>query len=982
MPLLIFACLLAISTASAAESDVSARLEPTAVVVKTPEGNRQVVLAEITSPGLRSATLRLTGTGWARPVETQLADIAQGKQTVRVLVPASTGETKLTGVLEFAGNRVELPAAALKLARPWTLYLVQHTHTDIGYTRPQTEILPEHLRYIDTALDFCDLTDAYPDDARFRWTCETSWAVREYLKRRPAAQIERLRRRIAEGRIEVAGMLLNMSEIGDEISVGASFEALRQIRAVLGNTVQTAMQNDVNGAAWCLPDYFASLGIRYLTMGINKTRSLLPFARPTPFWWESPSGKRVLAFRADHYMTGNSWDIHTGRVDLVEHGVGRYLNRLDRARYPFDRVAVQFCGYNTDNSPPAMLECDVVRSWNESHVTPRLRLATAREFLRYVETTHAKALPVHRQAWPDWWTDGFGSAALETAEVRDTHAAMQVNEGLLALATSLGAALPSGWAERVQAVQEQLLFYDEHTFGAAESISDPGVENSVVQWGEKSAYAWESVKSAGMLREEALGLVQEFVPRSEFPTVAVFNTLGRPRSGVVEIFVDHELLPRDKSFRILDATDGSEVAAQRLRSRSEGSYWALWVRDVPALGFKTLTIRVGNQAAQPSAPARAALENAYYKIDIQRETGALASLRDKESGRDLLDPDAAWKLGQLIHEKGVDRDDFNHDVFPEDHPFSRTTLHVIRIGDVAAGPIWNSVEIRGELDGCTQPGGVTAQVRLYHPEKRVELHYSVRKAAVFTPEAIYVAFPFAPADGKLVYEAQGGTVVPGSGQIPGSSSDWQTVQNFLAVRDGAGQVLLHSSRAPLVQLGGLNLGKWQPVTVVEKPHVYSWVMNNYWFTNFRAAQEGEFRWSYALTSGAPNTGSAASDFGWGARIPLVGRVLSPGKNRSKAGLPSSVSIVGATPAGLLLVAARPTRDGKGILLHLREVDGKPALLRPRPGTVLLETNVLAAPTSVPQPEIRFLPYESKFVLGTDQDKHNVWNRVGERRGRR
>ena len=62
--------------------------------------------------------------------------------------------------------------------------MVQHTHTDIGYTRPQTEVLTEHLRYIDNALDYCDQTDDYPDDAKFRWTCESSWAVREYLKSR------------------------------------------------------------------------------------------------------------------------------------------------------------------------------------------------------------------------------------------------------------------------------------------------------------------------------------------------------------------------------------------------------------------------------------------------------------------------------------------------------------------------------------------------------------------------------------------------------------------------------------------------------------------------------------------------------------------------------------------------------------------------------------------------------------------------------
>lgn len=76
-----------------------------------------------------------------------------------------------------------------------------------------------------------------------------------------------------------------------------------------GLPVRTAMQDDVNGYAWCLVDYFQDLGIRYVTSGMNVARALRPFDVPTPFWWESPSGKRVLAYRADHYMTGNFQNI-------------------------------------------------------------------------------------------------------------------------------------------------------------------------------------------------------------------------------------------------------------------------------------------------------------------------------------------------------------------------------------------------------------------------------------------------------------------------------------------------------------------------------------------------------------------------------------------------------------------------------------------------------------------------------------------------
>lgn len=93
----------------------------------------------------------------------------------------------LTSVLWLTVPTTGKAEGALEgVQRDWTIYLVQHTHTDIGYTKPQTEILSEHLRYIDYAIDYSDLTKDYPDDARFRWTCEAAWAVSEYIKVRPA----------------------------------------------------------------------------------------------------------------------------------------------------------------------------------------------------------------------------------------------------------------------------------------------------------------------------------------------------------------------------------------------------------------------------------------------------------------------------------------------------------------------------------------------------------------------------------------------------------------------------------------------------------------------------------------------------------------------------------------------------------------------------------------------------------------------------
>jgi hypothetical protein len=784
--------------------------------------------------------------------------------------------------------------------------------------------------------------------------------VREFLKSRPPAQLERLKQRVQEGRVEIAGLLLNLSEIATESSIWASLQSLHALEGDLQLPVVTAMQNDVNGAAWCLPDFLPGIGIRYLTMGINQTRSILPFDQPTAFWWEAPSGRRILAYRADHYHLGNFWGIHTGEATKFGAGLTKYLQSLEQRKYPFDRAGVQFSGYHTDNSPPSMIASDLVRRWNEQHVWPKLRVSVAREFLEYVEREHGKKLAVHRQAWPDWWTDGFGSAARETAVSRETHAGMQVTEAMLAMSALCGRSIPEGIRRRAADVQENLMFYDEHTFGAAESVDDALAENSQVQWSEKSSYVWTAVKEANLLREDAFGLFQEFLPRAEVPTIAVVNTLNWPRSGLAQVFIDHQILPPDREFRIVDAETGEAVPAQALNRRSEGAYWSLWTRNIPALGYRLFRIETTNRPRIAETNAVVTdLENAFYRLRVDPQKGAVTQLVDQETGLDLVDPLAPWGFGQLCHETLSEKRDFVAE------RFRRTAWTNITVQPGARGPVWTSVVLSGHLEGCAEKNGARVEIRLYQTEKRIEFHWSIRKLPVPQAEAVYVVFPFAPRDGQVAYEAQGGLVRPGLDQIPGSSSDWQTVQNFLAVRHSGGQIVWGSAGAPLVQLGEINLGKWQPVTRVPQPHVYSWVMNNYWFTNFRLTQEGDFRWSYYLTSTRDRGNAAATRFSWGSRIPLATRVLPPLKS-GKSSAPSALSLVSIDVPGVVVVDTRPAAGG-GVVMHLREVAGEATTLDTDnvktwlPIEAATEVNALDRPLQDGIEALELKPYDVRFV---------------------
>lgn len=887
-------------------------------------------------------------------------ELAPGYTAVRMDVPEVKTEKEYRATVSIAGLPAVEKVFTVKPVRHWMVYFVEHTHTDIGYTRPQTEILPEHLRYIDYALDYCDQTDSYPDDARFRWTCEASWAVREYLNARPAAQIERLIRRVREGRIEVAALFFNMSDMFDEPSLAASLEPIRQFKAK-GITVKTAMQDDVNGAAWCLVDYLKGVGVRYFTMGQNSDRAIKPFSRPTAFWWESPSGNRILANRPEHYMWGNNLGILSGDLDGFGKSLLGYLSDLAGQGYPFDRFSIQFSGYNTDNSPPSTAACEIVRQWNSNYEWPKIRLATVHEFLEYLESDHAKELPCYRAAWPDWWTDGFGSAALETAFARKTHSDFIANEGLLSMAALLGARIPGTSLRAMRAINDATAFYDEHTFGAAESISDPRAENTVVQWGEKGAYVWEAVKKNRMLREEAMGLVQPFIARSDVPTIVVFNTLNWKRSAVAEVYIDHQILPPGKSFRIV-ASDGSTLLAQPLMRREEGTYWALYAEGVPPMGYRTYRIEVSDSPRESpkGADFTGSLENEYYKISFEGEKGGIKSLYDKALRRELVDSEAPWGFSQFIYERlGKNRDQISAYTLEE---YTRRVWSAIRMSRVSEGPLWQSVTMTGSSPGCADEKGVACEIRLFRPEKRIEMLFSLRKLPVTDPEGAYVAFPFSFEESRLVFEVQGGTVVPGKDQLEGSASDWDGIQNFASIRGKGGQVVFVSPEIPLVQLGDINLGKFRRVAEVRYPHIYSWVLNNYWTTNFRASQEGELKWRYELTSTPDSSNTFATRFGWGSRIPLLCRVLPAARGITGRGA-TDRSLLGLDGPDILLVAARPSSDSRGIILLVRETSGRPSDLILGMGgkRTATEVNAIEEPMGKAASRVKFRPFETKFI---------------------
>src|SRR5215210_6113908 len=173
-----------------------------------------------------------------------------------------------------------------------TLYVVNHSHTDIGFTDYQDLCYQQHVEFIDQALDLIEATQELPVEAQYRWVCEVTGMTEKYFARASSAQIDRFKQWHNRGFIDVAGMQYNHTPMQTIEQMIRSLYPAQRLRDRYGVAISVAMQCDVNGISWVYADLLAEAGIELLTMAVNPIRGNTPKPIPSAFWWEGPGGNR------------------------------------------------------------------------------------------------------------------------------------------------------------------------------------------------------------------------------------------------------------------------------------------------------------------------------------------------------------------------------------------------------------------------------------------------------------------------------------------------------------------------------------------------------------------------------------------------------------------------------------------------------------------------------------------------------------------
>jgi hypothetical protein len=865
-----------------------------------------------------------------------LGTIPVGPSTHRVAVPEPAVATHVSWTLRAgipgASERRE-GALELAPARPWRVSLVHFSHHDVGYTDLPSVAARQQLEYLDRVVAYCDETASYPSAARFRWTLDTSWPLPAWLAGRSPAAAERLFSLAREGRVEISALfaafnagLPDLEELVRAVSFACSLRRRHRV------PVRGAVTTDVPGHPWALVPVLARSGIRYLTTSVNglytqdgRPRALEPRA-PKPFRWIGPDGSEVLVWNtgpgANYGSEGRDLGFYED-LAAVERRLPAGLAALEASGYAYEAVSFRV---GTDNRPPDRGLSDLVRSWNERYASPVLALDTATGFLAGLEAACQARFETVRGDWTDWWLDGPGSSARETALSREARERLTAVGAAMALgrmeasSTADAAGLAAAW--------DRLMLYDEHTWGAWDTALAPDSPDVRHHWLEKAIHVYAAGRASRDLLGATLANSAARFALPDRPCLAVFNPSSWTRTEPVLATIPDGLVGGPGCpFRLVDRATGTESAFQ-VWTRTEHWTWrcettiAFFASEVRGFGWRVYDLvnaapgaagGAGAAVAPSARPVPGGMENGALRLAFSRNTGGIVSLCDLRHDRELVDASSVPALGQYLYDVG------------EPPKNTRFTPSFESLGDPEIGPVFARMRSQAR---CEMTPSVRLEAVLWAGTARLDLRLEIEKHETLAKEGAYAAFPLAVPDGVFTVDVPGAAVRPGIDQVPGSCTDWYAHRRWVDVGSDRHGVVWAGRDAPVVSLGAIGTGRMAGRFEQRGTGIYAYLLNNAWDTNFKESQGGRLSFRFSL---APREGpidlAAAHAFGAAAcsPMPCVAVPARAGAAASAARDPAPAApLLSLVGAGVICESLVPAEDGRGAIVRLREIDGRPA----------------------------------------------------------
>ncbi len=505
-----------------------------------------------------------------------------------------------------------------------TLHLIGNSHIDAAWLWPWSETIDVIRNTWRTSLKLAELFPGYVFTG-------SSAAYYDAMDRLEPGLGDSLVAAIESGQwMPIGGWWVesDLNVPSGESLVRQGLYGQRYFEQRFGSRSRVAWTPDCFGYPWTIPQILKGAGLDYFVTQKIRWNDSTEFPY-NAFYWKGRDGTQILTYNPYGYVHDLDPDrLISQRIEDRERTGGNH------------QIVLYGVGDHGGGPTIAMLQ----RAEDLRRI-PTFPAMVYDEPLKALEALQGQDSTVELPVWSDelyleYHRGTYTTQAHSKQRNRRSEAMLQTAEALAAMGS---APYPR---QRIEAAWRLVLFNQFHDILPGSGI--PEIYEDAEQYYDSAWSIIDSVTAAGFS-----DLRERMDTRGRDETVVVFNPLGWPRSGIIDLPPPDQPAQSDQPGR--ESRQDSRLSRRGAR---------LAVEDVPAFGAKVVRVprdTMPKDVRRLPAPRAGSdwLENAFLRVEIDPRSGDITRLYDKVNEREALAPGGRGNVLQIFDDRPDQWDAWN-----------------------------------------------------------------------------------------------------------------------------------------------------------------------------------------------------------------------------------------------------------------------------------------------------------------------------------
>lgn len=812
--------------------------------------------------------------------------------------------------------------------KQYSLYFVSNAHIDAAWL----------WRYMET-IQVCEKTfgsvlhmmDVRPDMTY----AQSAAAYYNWMEKYDPAVFDGIRQRVKDGRWEVVGGMW----IEPDCNMPSGESWMHQLlysqnyfKKNLGVDAKIGWNPDSFGYTWNMPEFYINAGIdAFITqkIGWNDT-NVFPYR---VFWWVSADGSKILSYFPFDYVNQV-----TNPFELTD-----WMRQFE-ANTGFTKMMVLF-GVGDHGGGPSLEMMKRIDHLKTLDIYPTVEFGTVSNYIHWLKSQDLTKLPVwDSELYLEYHRGTLTTQSKTKKANRQSEVLLTDAEKFSTVATMYGRPYDNTTIEKAW---QEVMFNQFHDI-----LPGSGIRENYID----AAKRYKIAKELGDNQlTESLTKIEGRINTSAVKgqPVIVFNPLSWDRTDIVKVKLPDG---NPAEYSVYDM-NGREIPSQIVNNGVLSREILFVASGVPSLGYRVYDLRPGksNVNSADLMVNDTTLENHFYKVTVDPDSGWVKSIFDRKNGKEVLT--GYGNRLQALEDRPKQWDAWNIGLTGVEYPTTFRKIEVVERGPVRVVlRVCRDLRKPGDIGGFPTDNFPTSffkqDIILYNGIDRVDFRTDVDWWETHT--MLKVAFPVNVQDSLATYEIPYGTIVRAT--IPTNSwerAKWEVpAERWADMSDenahpGFGVSLINDSKygydikGSMMRLSLLRSPVWPDPT----------------------ADRGEHHIDYSIYShdGTWKSGGTVRQ-GYEFNYPLLAEVGT----RHGGVLPSSRSFFRLSPSNLVLTITKQAENSKAWIIEWYDASGKDSradlTLPRRPKKVVL--------SNFPEEDGNPIPFKGNHVI-IDTKKNSI-----------